>query len=105
MLLWIGIMMVVDEAAGVASIGAGVILLAAAALRKAVSRRAAPAMLIAGLLLLALGVNDLNGDDKGIPLLAVALIAFGTLMLVKALTRPSRGSTITIVREPRPPRD
>jgi hypothetical protein len=97
--LWIGVMMVVDERAGVASIGSGAILLLGAVARRASPSRAGLTLTIAGLLLVGFGLNDLNGTDKGIPLIAVMLIAFGALAIGKALGRNRvvpRDPTITI---------
>jgi hypothetical protein len=98
MFLWLGVMLVVDEKAGVGSIGAGVILLIGAAMRKAQGRRAGAFLPLVGVLLVIMGINDLNGDDRGIPFLATALIALGALVLVRAVTGPkvhSRGMMIT----------
>ncbi len=91
LIFWIGLMMVVDERAGVASIGAGAILLGGAAARRAMGWRAGLVMTIAGFLLLAFGLNDLNGTETGIPLFAVILIAFGALAIGKSLSRSRTG--------------
>lgn len=96
LLLWIGVMMVVEERAGVASIGAGAILLAGSAFRRAYGGRAGFVLTFMGILLLVLGLSDVGGDDRGIPLFATALIAIGSLVLVRAFGRGS--SSVTIVR-------
>lgn len=85
LLIWIGVMGIVDEPAGVASLGAGSILLAAALFRKWIGNRAGFVLSLTGLLLVVIGINDLNGEDRGIPLLAVALISIGALIVVRAL--------------------
>lgn len=85
LLIWIGIMGVVDERAGVASIGAGAILLAGALWRRSVGRRAGFILSVMGILLVLLGINDWNGDDRGIPLFSTALIAVGALIVTKAI--------------------
>lgn len=114
MLIWIGVMMAVDEPAGVASIGAGAILLAGAALRRWMGRRAGFVLTVAGLMLVLLGLNDLNGDDTGIPLFATVLIAVGALIVLKAfgarrwIRHTSEQVTIWLPgedprRQPRPP--
>lgn len=110
MLLWLGAMLLVDEDPGVASIGAGAILLIGAALRRAQGRRAGAFLPLVGVLLVLMGINDLNGEDRGIPFVATALVALGALMLVRAVTGPkvaSRGMMITFgdpdnVRDNRP---
>jgi hypothetical protein len=83
--VWIGLMMIVDEDPGIASIGAGVILLTGALIRRSVGRRAGFLLSVNGLLLLLLGINDLNGDDRGIPLLATTLMAIGALIITRAI--------------------
>lgn len=106
LLIWIGVMGVVDERAGVASIGAGAILLTIGVLRRASGMRSGFVVTVGGLLLVAIGLNDLNGDDNGIPLFAVALIAFGALIIGKALgAGKRRGTSIVIHRTSGPPRD
>lgn len=98
--VWIGIMMIVDEDPGIASIGAGVILLAGALLRRTVGRRAGFLLSVNGLLLLLLGINDLNGDDRGIPLIATTLIALGALIITRAIGMARRGQGgITVIME------
>lgn len=87
LVVWIGLMMVVNERAGIASIGSGAILLLGSVARRALGWRAGLATTVAALLLIAFGINDLNGTDKGIPLIAVMLIAFGSLAVAKALTK------------------
>jgi len=86
LLIWIGTMMIVEEQPGVASIGAGVILLAAVFFRRAMGRRAGFMLTLMGVLLLGLGVWDLNGDRRGIPLIAVALISIGTLVVIRTIS-------------------
>lgn len=99
MLLWLGIMIAVDEAPGVASIGAGVILLIGAIRRRTQGRRAGAFIPLVGVLLVIMGANDIGGDDRGIPFVATVLIALGALVLVRAVTGPSvhptRGMMIT----------
>lgn len=101
LLIWIGTMIIVDERAGVASIGAGVILLAGALWRRAVGRRAGFILSAMGILLVLFGINDLNGDDKGIPLFATALIAIGALIITKAIgiSRAVRSHGVTFTWE------
>ena len=84
--IWIGVMMVVNERPGVASIGAGVILLMAAFARRASGWRAGLVITIAGVLLLAFGIRDLSGSNKGIPLFAVFLIGFGAMVVARAIS-------------------
>lgn len=106
LILWIGVMMVVDERPGVASIGAGVILLLGAVARRALGWRAGLVMTIAAVLLLGIGINNLDGTKNDIPLLAVILIAFGALAIGKAISRGRRRQTtptITITVPPRRP--
>lgn len=102
MLLWLGIMALLpdeDVEPGVPSIGAGAILLLGAAIRKAQGRRPGAFIPLVGVLLVIMGINDLNGDDRGIPFVATALVALGALVLVRAFTAPraphSRGLMIT----------
>ena len=86
LLIWIGLMMVIDEPAGVASLGAGAILLGAALFRRWIGRRSGFVLTLTGVLLAAIGIANLGGDDRDIPLLATALIAVGALVVVKALS-------------------
>jgi len=97
LLIWIGAMIIVDEDPGVASIGAGAILLAGALWRRTAGRRAGFILSVMGALLVLFGVNDLNGDDTGIPLFATALIAIGALIITKAiaLSRAVKTTSIT----------
>lgn len=81
---WIGLMLIIDEAPGVASIGAGTIFLVAAVCRRSIGRRAGFLISANGILLVLLGVNDLNGDDRGIPLLGTTMLAIGALIITKA---------------------
>lgn len=103
LLLWIGVMMVVEESPGVASIGAGAILLLSALLRRALAWRAGFVLWAMGALLVIFGLNDLGGDDRGIPLFAVALIGFGSLMLVRAFSTPWWQRSGAVVRRPPEP--
>lgn len=98
LLIWIGVMMIVDEKPGVASLGAGAILLAGALWRRMSGRNAGFVLSVMGLLLLLFGINDLNGEDTGIPLFATALIAIGALIITKTigLNRRLRSGGITI---------
>ncbi|HEX9711490.1 MAG TPA: hypothetical protein VGB52_02925 [Actinomycetota bacterium] len=98
LLVWIGIMRVVDENAGVASIGAGAILLIGALLRRAMGQHAGFILTVAGALLVLIGLNDLNGDQPRIPLFAVALIGFGAFVIARALSAGRGGTTIEIRR-------
>jgi len=99
LLIWIGVMMVVEERPGVASLGAGVILLTIAVLRRASGFRSGFVVTVAGLLLLAIGIDRLNGAQRDIPLFATLLIAFGALIVGKALGAGKRsGTTIEIRR-------
>lgn len=103
LLIWIGVMIIVDEKPGVASIGAGSILLAGALWRRSAGRRAGFVLSAMGLLLVLFGIKDLNGDDTGIPLFATALIAIGALIITKAigLSRMVKNNAITLqVRRP-----
>lgn len=102
LLVWIGVMGVVDEPAGVASIGAGAILLIGAFLRRAMGAQAGFVLTVAGALLVIFGLNDLNGDTTRIPLFAVALIAFGAFVIARALSFGRGGSSIEIRHTPRP---
>jgi uncharacterized membrane protein (UPF0136 family) len=104
LLIWIGAMMIVDEHAGVASIGAGVILLVAVFFRRAMGRRAGFVLTLMGTLLLALGIWDLNGDRRGIPLIAVALISIGTLVVLRTISA-KRWLDRQVRSLERPPRD
>lgn len=107
MLLWLGVMLAVDEGPGVASIGAGAILLIGAILRRAQGRRAGAFIPLVGVLLVIMGANDLGGDDQGIPFVATVLVALGALVLVRAVTGPkvhsTRGMMITF-GDPEDPR-
>jgi len=94
LVIWIGVMMVIDEAPGVASIGAGAILLLGALFKRAYGLRAGFVLTMVALLLLGLGLGDLGGEDNGIPLVATALIAFGAMMLVKAFGPRRPGSDV-----------
>lgn len=85
LLIWIGLMWIIDEPPGVASIGAGAILLAAALFRKAMGGRAGFVLSLMGILLVAIGIGDLSTDERRIPLVAVALIAIGAMIVVRAL--------------------
>lgn len=85
LLIWIGLMGIIDEAPGVAGIGAGAILLTAALFRKAMGGRAGFILSLTGILLVAIGISDLSTDERRIPLFAVALIAFGAMIVVRAL--------------------
>lgn len=102
--VWIGLMMVIDERPGVASIGAGAILLASAAFRRATSGRAGFVGWAVGVLLVVFGLNALNGSSHGIPLLATALIAFGSLVLMRAIggARKAPRKTIEMKYTPGP---
>ena len=85
LLVWLGLMGVIEEPPGVASIGAGAILLTAALFRKAMGGRAGFVLSLTGILLLATGINDLSSDVRRVPLFATALIAFGAMIIVRAL--------------------
>jgi uncharacterized membrane protein len=95
-------MMVIDEPGGVASLGAGMILLTAALFRRWIGRRSGFVLSIVGILLVAVGIADLGGKDKDIPLFATALIAFGALIVVKALSarRWIRDNAQIVIRTP-----
>jgi hypothetical protein len=106
--VWIGLMMIVDEDPGIASIGAGLILLTGALIRRSVGRRAGFLLSVNGLLLLLLGINDLNGDDRGIPLFATTLIAIGALIITRAIglsRRMKSGGFMITMERPGSPRD
>lgn len=107
MLVWLGAMGIADERPGVGSIGAGAILLLGAMIRKSQGHRAGAFLPLVGVLLVLMGINDLGGDDRGIPFLATALIAFGALVLVRALSVPRNthgpGLTITFGEPDRDP--
>lgn len=101
LLVWIGVMGIVDERAGIASIGAGAILLIGALLRRAMGQHAGFVLTVAGVLLVLIGLNDLNGDDQGVPLFAVALIGFGAFIIARAFSvGRSGGGSIEIKRSP-----
>jgi hypothetical protein len=85
LLMWIGIMKIIDEPSGTASIGAGVIMLVGALWRRSVGRRAGFILSVMGILLVALGFKDTATGGKGIPLFATALIAIGALIVTKAI--------------------
>jgi len=85
LLIWIGVMMVVEEPAGVASLGAGIILLVGALLRRAMGMQAGFVLTVAGALLVFFGVSDLNGEDTSIPLFAVVLIAIGAFIIARGI--------------------
>lgn len=106
MLIWIGVMKIIDEPAGMASIGAGAILLAGALWRRSVGRRAGFILSAMGILLVALGLKDTATGGKDIPLFATALIAIGALIVTKAIavSRTVR-STQIVIRGPRRPFD
>jgi hypothetical protein len=98
--IWIGIMKIVDEPAGMASIGAGVILLGGALWRRSVGRRAGFILSAMGILLIFLGIKDTATGGRDIPLLATAFIAIGALIITKAIavSRQVRSTGIVIQR-------
>lgn len=105
--VWIGIMLVIDEEPGAASIGAGVILIIGALWRRMVGRRAGFLTSASGILLVLLGLGDRNGDQDGIPLFATTLIAIGALIISKSvsLSRAMKRHDVTIEVSRRRPFD
>lgn len=107
LLMWIGIMKIIDEPAGMASIGAGVILLGGALWRRSVGRRAGFILSAMGILLVVLGFKDTATGGKGIPLFATALIAIGALIITKAIavSRTVKTTSVTFTSSRRRDRD
>lgn len=89
LLVWVGLMMTVDEPDGLTGVGAGGILLLSALIQRAVGWEAGAVLWVAGFVLVLSGVNELVGEQD-VPVLAVLLILFGAAIVGKAVMSGSR---------------
>lgn len=85
LILWLGVLLAVDERDGVGFLGAGAILFASALLQRLAGHAAGAPFWIGGGVLLYLGFDDLYGLDD-VPVAAIALIVLGALILLRAVT-------------------
>ncbi|HVL32387.1 MAG TPA: hypothetical protein VM600_02275 [Actinomycetota bacterium] len=92
LLVWLGVMMMIEEPEGLAGVGAGAILLLSAVLQKLLKWEAGAVLWIAGVALVFSGINELLGDRE-VPVLAIVLLVVGALVIGRAMAprRPRKG--------------
>lgn len=88
LLVWIGVMLMVDERPGVTAVGLGGIMLASAVIQRALGYRAGLLLWGFGLYFLIGGLADLTDLKLSNVALAGVLIAFGALLLIRATGGP-----------------
>jgi hypothetical protein len=86
LIVWIGVMIVVNEPDGLAQLGAGVILLASAFYQRMRSWHAGLVTWVVGAILVGMGIGDLS-SSADIPWLGISVILVGLWMLARAARR------------------
>jgi hypothetical protein len=107
MLIWVGVWMSVDLRRGVPGVVAGAILLLSALIQRALGYEAGLVLWVGGIAFMVSGLNDLAKGKHNVSVLAIVLVIFGAMLLIRAAAGPQNKRKLRAVsnRHPRPPID